>query len=153
MPAIRGLGLLLSLFLRPLLPLLGMFATLALLSACASAPMQQPVHTATIIESQPSLRNSFTPSGGGAVAGGVAGGVLGNQIGKGNGRKLATVLGAVAGATAGAVANGTTSTVPVSLIVIRDDESGAVYRGTFDGQWRVGARVRYTMNDGHIVLH
>lgn len=128
--------------------------SIAILTGCATNPVaQQPIRTATIVESQPSLRNSFTPSGGGALAGGVAGGVLGNQIGKGNGRKLATVLGAVAGATAGAVANGTTSTVPVSLIVIRDDESGAVFRGTFDGQWRVGARVRYTMNDGHIVLH
>lgn len=125
-----------------------------MLTGCAttSAMQQLPIRTATIIDTQPSMRKTFTPSGGGALAGGVAGGVVGNQIGKGNGKKLATVLGAVAGAVAGSAANGTTATVPISLVVMRDDETGEVFKGALDGAWQLGMKVRFSKDGDKIVV-
>jgi|GEM_PF-5751580 len=126
------------------------------LAGCAGfPPLQQPVavHQATIIDAKPTVRANFTPSTGGAVAGAALGGLAGNQIGKGNGKKLATVLGAVAGAATGATVAGTTTNVPATQVAMRDDQTGEVITATFDGQWTLGTKVRYSKDGNKIVLH
>lgn len=129
-------------------------AAVAMLTACATMAEKNaaPVRTATVIDSQHSIRKVFTPSVGGAAAGAAAGGLLGNQIGKGNGRKLATALGAVAGGVAGGAAAGTESTVPISLIIARDDATGELFRLTLDGTWNNGMKLRYSKDGDKIVV-
>ncbi len=119
-------------------------ATLAIASGCATIA-DLPVRTGTISESHASMRQVFKPSAQGAAVGAAAGGIAGNQIGKGKGRKAATVLGVLAGATAGAAMAGTKEMVPTSLVAFRDDHTGEVFRGTLDGAWQPGMKVRFSV--------
>ncbi len=119
-------------------------ATLAIAAGCSTVA-NLPVRTGTISQSDASMRQVFKPSAGGAVAGAAVGGAAGHQIGKGRGKKVATVLGALAGATAGAKMAGTTEMVPVSIIAFRDDATGEVFRGTIDGAWQPGMKIRFSV--------
>jgi len=125
---------------------------LALVAGCATVN-DLPVRTGTITQSAPSQRKVFLPSATGAAVGAAAGGVAGNQIGKGNGRKAATVLGVLAGAAAGATAGGRTEMIPISMVTFRDDVTGEEFRGTLDGAWPPGMRLRFSVTaDQKIVV-
>ncbi len=127
-------------------------AVLGITSACATVA-DLPVRTGTISESQASLKQVFKPSAAGAAVGAAAGGVAGNQIGKGRGKKAATALGVLAGATAGMAMAGTKEMVPVSMVAFRDDSTGEVFRGTLDGAWQTGMKIRFSVTaDNKIVI-
>lgn len=125
-----------------------------LLSGCVTASHQNlPVRSATVIETQQSLRKVFQSSMGGAAVGAAAGGVVGNQIGKGNGRKAATVLGVLGGAAVGAGVGGSERMVPYTIVSFRDNQTGELYEANLDGQWRPGMGIRYSITqDGKLVL-
>lgn len=125
----------------------------AFLVGCASPYKDLPIHTATVTETQQSLRKVFQPSAGGAAAGAAVGGLAGNQIGKGKGRKAATVLGLLGGAAVGGAAAGTEKMVPYSIVSFRDNQTGQVYEASLDGQWRPGMAIRYSLtSEGKLVL-
>lgn len=126
--------------------------TLAIASGCSTVA-NLPVRTGTISQSDASMRVAFKPSAGGAAAGALVGGAAGKQIGKGRGKKAATVLGVLAGATAGAAVAGTKEMVPVSIVAFRDDVTGEEFRGTLDGAWQPGMKVRFSVTaDNKIVV-
>jgi len=95
------------------------FASVALLSGCATPAYQQPGQAYPTQQTYPTQTqgyatmygvvdsiqvvqgNSTTGPGLGTVAGVVVGGLLGNQVGSGSGRAAATVAGAVGGGLVG----------------------------------------------------
>jgi outer membrane lipoprotein SlyB len=128
-------------------------ALTVILTGCANTPLfAGPVHTATIVDVSYTTREVKSPSVGGALIGALIGGAAGNKIGGGNGKKVATVLGAAAGGVAGAAAGAKTNTVPATYVLLRDDESGALFNATLDGTWKSGTHIRYTNKDGRFAL-
>ena len=135
-------------------------STLALLTACASAPMrddriaQAPMVNAPVygeygqVSSIEIIPMASRPSGAGAILGAVIGGIVGNQFGSGTGRALATGAGAVGGAVAGnAIEARQKRDDEVYRVGVRLDNGS--YR-SFDfhrvDDLRVGDRVRYDGN-------
>ena len=135
---------------------LGVAATLAVLSACSSAPSRriadaptqvQPVSgqygRVSAIEVVPA---SSRTSGGGAVLGAVIGAAIGNQIGSGSGRTAATGVGAIGGAVAGNEIEKRRNNDDVYRISVRfDDGHSEAFNFERVDNLRVGDRV---MNDG-----
>lgn len=122
------------------LPLLGM------LSACASPYAHLPVHTGTIVATEPSTRQEWKPSPGGAVVGAAVGAGLGYQVGKGHGRRVATVVGGVLGGVAGAAAAGSEKTINTTGVEIEDDATHEKYKFILDGDWRVGQKFKFSID-------
>lgn len=117
------------------------------LAACAPAPRETAIRSATVTDVQQSIRKEFVPSGGGALLGLAAGGALGNKIGGGNGRKAAAVLGALAGASVGGAMGGEERLVRYSVVTIRDPQSGELLRVPVEGDWKRGMLLRYSVTE------
>ncbi len=133
--------------------LMVLFASAAMLSACASsrsgqvysrdqARQEMRVNYGTVKEVRTVLIEG-TQSGVGAVAGGVTGGVLGSMIGGGRGRILGTVIGALGGAAGGALAEEEiTKKQGVEVTVEMDTGEIVTIVQEADMQFYAGDRVR-----------
>lgn len=85
-----------------------MIATSALITGCASTPMQASSYANAGVESSTGVIDNIqlvridpATSGVGAVTGGLVGALVGNQVGSGSGRTAATAAGAIGGAVVG----------------------------------------------------
>ncbi|GGX29814.1 glycine zipper 2TM domain-containing protein [Undibacterium squillarum] len=108
--------------------------------------------TVTIVDLRPMNVQGKT-SGGGAAVGALVGGVLGHQVGKGTGRDLATVGGAIAGAIAGneMERNRTPDQVKYEFTFQFPNGERRVMVLDQRGYYRVGDRVRVTIQNGQII--
>ena len=114
--------------------------TLALITACSSAPMRddrsiynantpvRPVPTYTEYgrgENIGVVQTAARSGAAGAILGAVIGGVIGNQIGSGTGKALATGAGVVGGALAGnAIENRNRRDDEIYRVTVRFDNGG-----------------------------
>ena len=108
--------------------------------------------TVTIVDLRP-MNVQGKPSGGGAAVGALVGGVLGHQVGKGTGRDLATVGGAIAGALVGNEMERERTPDHVKYEFTFQFPNGERRVMVLDqrGYYRVGDRVRVTIQNGQII--
>lgn len=137
-----------------------LFATLVLLSGCATRSLQSDAYSRSearqlytvqtgTLESIRMVRLEGRSSSVGTIAGGLIGGLMGNSVGGGNGRKLMTVLGALAGAGTGAAfeKNATASQAVEILVKLDSGQQVVIVQEISEEQLRLGQRVRI-VSDG-----
>lgn len=121
-------------------------ACAALLSACASAPVNERdafSGQGVVLSIQETQRTSTAGNVVGAVGGALVGGALGSLIGGGTGQTIATTVGAVGGAVAGSAVASKAAAETVWVVNVRcNDGFDRAFTVTQRPSFRPGAQVR-----------
>jgi outer membrane lipoprotein SlyB len=125
--------------------LLGLF--IVTFSGCSTVDPRAslPIHYGVIVDAKMSYKPSTQSNSGSVWLGAGVGGVVGHQMGKGNGKKVMTGVGALLGAALASNSTEKSVMVPATVVMIKDDDTGALYHIMLDGNWRTGMAIRYSL--------